>query len=167
MNRKTNIDKILELYPFERMRSEKTLVAHIYKTTETLYDMRPAGTAIVGILSNALESRSCFHRLAYDEMWHVYGGDPFFLYELSEDGILTSHLMGNNPLNGEKSVHTVAGGMFQAAELITGGEYAFYGCTMAPGFTVDCFTEADRASFLKKMPQHTEIITRLTVFKEI
>ena len=39
----------------------------------------PAGTAGVGLFCEDPPSRSLFHRLEFDELWHFYAGDPLRL----------------------------------------------------------------------------------------
>jgi len=44
---------------------------------------------------------SAFHRIASDELWHFYFGDPLIIYEIERNGTLKEHLLGNNPENNE------------------------------------------------------------------
>src|SRR5450631_2048900 len=37
---------------------------------------------------------SAFHRIASDEQWHFYFGDPLLIYEISHAGHLTIHRLG-------------------------------------------------------------------------
>ncbi|MGL5043042.1 MAG: cupin domain-containing protein [Culicoidibacterales bacterium] len=156
------VNAILRQYPFERMRIEKTIVAHTYMTEEILYDGRYAGTAIVGLLSHELESVSFFHKLAYDEIWHAYGGDSFMLYELDAKGGLFEYCLGHDVLAGQKPYHVVKKNVWQAAKLIPGGRYALYGCTMAPGFNVASFMPADQKQLIAEYPSYEELILTLT-----
>jgi len=41
---------------------------------------------MLGLYADSPRSASCFHRLRHDEVWHVYGGDPFMLTLLHPDG---------------------------------------------------------------------------------
>ncbi|HXB92174.1 MAG TPA: cupin domain-containing protein, partial [Puia sp.] len=44
---------------------------------------------------------SAFHRIASDELWHFYFGDPLLIYEIGHSGLLTTHLLGSDPEKGE------------------------------------------------------------------
>ncbi|MDZ7632060.1 MAG: cupin domain-containing protein [Gemmatimonadaceae bacterium] len=90
---------------------------------------------MIGLYCQSPPSQSLFHRLAADEVWHFYRGDPFRLVLLYPDGTSRDVLMGNDPLNGEQVQFVVPAGVWQAGHLTAGGRYALFGCTMAPGFT--------------------------------
>lgn len=105
---------------------------------------------------------SAFHRIRSDEQWHFYYGDPLVVYEITPLGIITEHLLYNDP-GGEGSLTCVikAGNWF-ASCLGQGGEYALAGCTVAPGFDFADFELANRTDLLHSYPHHASLITRLT-----
>ena len=126
---------ILKHFEFDRLPVEGTLFKSTYRSAREILDGIPAGTAMIGMYCNNPLSVSCFHRLLYDEIWHVYGGDPFELILLHPGGSSEKILMGCNPLHGEKVQLVVPANTWQAGSLVPGGRYALFGCTMAPGFT--------------------------------
>jgi predicted cupin superfamily sugar epimerase len=58
---------------------------------------------------------------------------------LHPDGSDEEVVMGTDVLAGRTVQHVVPAGVWQAGELVSGGTWALYCCTMAPGFTPDCF----------------------------
>ena len=63
----------------------------------------PAGTAGVGLFCDDPPSRSLFHRLAFDEVWHFYAGDPLRLVLLHPDGSDEEVVLGGDVLAGGAS----------------------------------------------------------------
>jgi uncharacterized protein len=105
---------------------------------------------------------SAFHRIASDECWHFYFGDPLLIYEIGHTGGLTLHRLGNDPEKGE-SFHTVirAGSWF-ASVPAEGSDYSLVGCTVSPGFDFAEFELADRQVLTQQYPEHGELIRGLT-----
>jgi predicted cupin superfamily sugar epimerase len=79
------------------------------------------------------DSVSRWHRVASDEVWHLYEGGPLELLELSPDGRdLARHTLGPMGSGAGAPVCTIRAGMWQAARPL--GAYVLVGCTVAPGF---------------------------------
>ena len=154
---------VLRHYRFERLPVEGSLYKSTWRAQATSTDGSPAGTAMLGLYAHSPESVSCFHRLAHDEVWHVYGGDPFVLYLLHPDGSSGEVLMGSNPLAGECAQFVVTSGVWQAGCLVPGGRYALFGCTMAPGFTGGCFEAGIADALAQQYPERADVIRRLSV----
>ena len=127
---------------------------------DTFNGHRPAGTAIYFLLEK--DQFSAMHRIASDELWHFYYGDPLIVYDIDEKGALTQHLLGNNPSNNESFQCLVKAGHWFGARLQQGGEYALVGCTVSPGFDFDDFALAHRETLIQQYPQHEALITSLT-----
>ena len=92
---------------------------------------RAALTTIYFLLPEGAVSR--WHRVASDEVWHLYEGGPLELLELDEaGGALRRHRLA--PVGDEHGapVHTISAGAWQAARPL--GGYALVGCTVGPGF---------------------------------
>src|SRR5260221_8243050 len=64
-----------------------------------LQDDRSASTSIYFLL--AAGQFSAFHRIAADEVWHFYFGDPLFVHEINHSGRLVTHRLGTDPGKGE------------------------------------------------------------------
>lgn len=154
---------ILDHYPFERIPVEGTLYISTYRSSEKTIEGKPAGTAIIALYSEAPQSESCFHRLQHDEVWHVYGGDPFQLILLHPDGSSEEILMGCNPLKGEKVQFVIPANTWQAGSIIPGGRYALFGNTMAPGFDGSDFEAGTISNLIEQYPDRADDILRLGV----
>ena len=158
---------LLRQYRFTRLPIEGTLYRETWRANDGDATGAPAGTAMIGCYADTLSSLSRFHRLTRDEVWHAYAGDPFVLHLLHEDGHTSDVVMGTDPLAGQQMQYVVQyvvpAGTWQAGCLLPGGRHALFGCTMAPGFTPDCF-EAGRVDDLTaRYPQAAAIIARLGV----
>ena len=154
---------MIEHYKFDQLPVEGTFYKSTYRSSLKLNSGEPAGTAIIGMYSNLPLSVSCFHKLKSDEVWHVYGGDPFMLVLLHDDGSSEHILMGNQPQSGQKVQYTVPANTWQAGYLIEGGRFALFGCTMAPGFCGKHFLAGTSDELIPLYPDQEEIIKRLSV----
>ncbi|WP_431210348.1 cupin domain-containing protein [Puia sp. P3] len=105
---------------------------------------------------------SAFHRIAADELWHFYYGDPLVVYEISHSGRLVTHRLGADPAKGESFQTVVKAGSWFASEPAQGSEYGLVGCTVAPGFDFADFELAEREGLVQQYPEHGELIRRLT-----
>src|SRR5687768_877259 len=98
---------------------------------------RAALTTIYFLLAGGTASR--WHRVASDEVWHLYEGGPLELLELDGDARhLVRHRLGPVGDGDAAPVCTITAGAWQAARPL--GEYVLVGCTVAPGFDFADFT---------------------------
>jgi predicted cupin superfamily sugar epimerase len=134
---------------------EGTLFAETYRSS--------ASTAIVGLYCDDPPSRSNFHVLTHDEVWHAYAGDPFHLILLHPDGSSEAVVMGRDVRTGHHVQWVVPAGTWQAGELLPGGRYALFGCTMAPGFTPECFAASPAGPLVARWPAREADIRRLAI----
>jgi predicted cupin superfamily sugar epimerase len=93
---------------------------------------RAALTTIYFLLPAGIVSR--WHRVASDEVWHLYEGGP--LEVLSVDPLCSA--LTRHRLEPQAPVCTVAAAHWQAARTL--GDYALIGCTVGPGFDFADFT---------------------------
>lgn len=105
---------------------------------------------------------SALHRIQSDELWHFYAGNPLIIYEINSDGSITEHLLGQNPVAGEKLFIYVKAGSWFGARLQTNEGYALVGCTVSPGFDYTDFELAKREALINQFPMHKELIVSLT-----
>ena len=105
---------------------------------------------------------SAFHRIASDEGWHFYFGDPLLIYEIGHNGLLTTHRLGPDPEKGETFQSVIKAGSWFASIPAPGSEYSLVGCTVSPGFDFTEFEMADRTGLSQQYPQHAELIHSLT-----
>ena len=83
--------RLVEHHRMSPLPVEATWFVSTYRSPAELADGAPVGTAMLGLYAAATEpgevpSRSLFHRLAHDEVWHLYGGHPIRLVLLHPDG---------------------------------------------------------------------------------
>lgn len=93
---------------------------------------RPFLTSIYFLLVAGEVSR--WHRVAADEAWHFYEGDPLELLWLNESGTAcTRRLLGSmEQADDRRPVQVVPAGCWQAAR--PAGAYTLAGCSVGPGF---------------------------------
>jgi uncharacterized protein len=120
------------------------------------------GSAIYMLFTNAPNSFSALHRLKTDEIFHFYLGDPFELLLLYPDGSSQTVVIGQDVLASQQVQFVVPAGVWQGSRLLPGGEYAFFGTTMAPAFSVMDFEAASREELLAQYPHEAERILNLT-----
>ena len=100
-------------------------------TTADPRSARAALTTIYFLLPGGTHSR--WHQVDSDEVWHFYEGDPLELLELDPAGrSLELHRLGPVDGTGQRPVHTIPAGAWQAAR--PRGAYTLLGCTVGPGF---------------------------------
>jgi len=109
---------------------------------------RPASTAIHYFLPPG--TRSSWHRIAFEEVWHHYDGGAIRLHLL---GMASRRLDRSNPQI------VVPAGVWQAAE--AEGEGVLCGCTVAPGFDFADFELGRAEELVAGFPDQGELIRRL------
>ncbi|WP_409471051.1 cupin domain-containing protein [Streptomyces sp. HC307] len=122
-------------------------------------DGRPEGTAIVALLKR--DDYSALHQLPTDEVWHFYLGDPLELLLLAPDGTSRTAVLGPDVLGGQHPQFTVPAGTWMGGRVVEGGAWAFFGCTMAPGFTFEGYEHGDAADLIARYPDRADRIVDL------
>jgi len=121
---------------------------------------RAAGTAIFYLLEPGTFSE--MHRLASDEVFHFYLGDPVEMLQLFPDGTGRTLLLGSDLAAGQLVQTVVPKGVWQGSRLLPGGSVALLGCTVSPGFEYVDYESGDRAALAEKWPAWAEKIAVLT-----
>lgn len=142
---------------------EATFFVSTYRSVAEMQGGGPVGTAMLGLFNDDPPSRALFHRLAHDEIWHFYGGDPLRLVLLYPDGTSAQVVMGPDVLSGHIVQFVIPARVWQAGDLVEGGRWALFGCTMAPGFTGTCFEGGRTTDLLQAYPDREEDIRRLGI----
>lgn len=112
---------------------------------------RAALTTIYFLLPEGEHSR--WHRVASDEVWHLYEGGPLELFQAAADLSTITPIVLGPARSTDGPVHTVPAGCWQAAR--ARGPYALAGCTVGPGFEFADF------SFLRDAPDDLARLTAL------
>jgi uncharacterized protein len=121
---------------------------------------RAAGTAIFYLLEPG--SFSEMHRLASDEIFHFYLGDPVEMLQLVPDGTGRTLILGSDLAAGQLVQTVVPQGVWQGSRLLTGGKLALLGCTVSPGFEYVDYESGDRAALTRTWPEWAEMTRELT-----
>ncbi len=121
---------------------------------------RSFGTAIYYLLTPG--TCSALHRLASDEIFHFYLGDPVRMLQLGPGDEGRTIVLGSKLLEGQVCQVLAPRGVWQGSVLEPGGQFALLGCTVAPGFDYVDYEHGDRATLTKQYPAFAELIRRLT-----
>lgn len=107
---------------------------------------------------------SALHRIASDELWHFYDGDPLEVETIHPDGRHETLHLGRNADRGELFQAVVPAGCWFGAvgALPSRVGYSLVGCTVAPGFDFQDFELGRRAELIRAFPGHRTLIERLT-----
>jgi predicted cupin superfamily sugar epimerase len=162
-------ERLKELLGLKPLPSEGGYYVESYRSSEMLaagavsgraHGTRVLSTAIYYLLTPDTCSR--LHRLASDEIYHFYLGDPVELLQLLPDGTGRVVTLGPNLVKGMVVQAVVPRGTWQGSRLRRGGRYALMGTTMAPGFDpADC-EFGGRHTLLRKYPRFRTSILALT-----
>jgi len=96
--------------------------------------LRSALTTIYFLLIKGQHGR--WHRVASDEVWHFYEGDPLDLYWIDAQDVVHHEVLGTGSSEALPTC-VVPARCWQAARPL--GEYSLLGCTVAPGFDFQDF----------------------------
>ncbi|HTC21738.1 MAG TPA: cupin domain-containing protein [bacterium] len=117
-------------------------------------------TAIYYLLTP--DSVSKMHRLASDEMFHFYLGDPVTWVLLRPEGDAQKMVLGQGLERGQQVQLVIPAGTWFGGYLNEGGSFALMGTTVAPGFEFNDFVLGGREKLLALFPRAAEEIRRLT-----
>ncbi|HVA32754.1 MAG TPA: cupin domain-containing protein [Candidatus Baltobacteraceae bacterium] len=132
--------------------------AETYRSQRAI-DGRSIATAIYFLIT--AESPSRMHRVASDEIWHFYAGDPLEMLQL--DGSAGRLIAIGNDLGAEQQPQVlVPGGVWQGVRVRAGGAYALVGATVSPGFDFADFQLGDRDELSGAYPEWAQTIAALT-----
>jgi predicted cupin superfamily sugar epimerase len=122
----------------------------LISTEDGLTNSRIASTAIYYLVTP--ESFSALHRLPKTEIFHFYGGDPVDMVQITEDGKIDHFTLGSDFMNGQQVQVVVPKGVWQSTKLLSGGNWALMGTTVAPGFDFQDLEIADQDVLIKRYP---------------
>jgi predicted cupin superfamily sugar epimerase len=156
-------EELIAYFGMKPLPVEGTYFANTYTSEDKTPAGGPVGTAGVGLYRSHPRSASTFHALEFDEVWHFYEGDPIRLIELHPKGMVREIILGRDIEAGQLLQHTVYAGVIQAGELVEGGTWGLFACTMSPGFIGTCFRGVTKSELHRSYPQARIIIERLGV----
>jgi predicted cupin superfamily sugar epimerase len=103
---------------------------------------------------------TALHRLASDEVFHFYLGDPVELLTLFGDGTASLRLLGPDIAGGQRPQAVVPAGAWQALRLGAGGRFALLGTTMAPGFDFEDYEAGEPGALGLAYPAFGPLLAR-------
>lgn len=106
------------------------------------------------------ESFSHFHKLTADEIFYFCSGDAIEQIIISPDGKCTKILLGADIFNNESVISVVKAGCWQAAKLVSGGEYALLSATTIPAYVDGCVEHANANEISNLYPLYKEDIMK-------
>ncbi|GAA2006030.1 cupin domain-containing protein [Catenulispora subtropica] len=119
---------------------------------------RPAGSAILMLLTGDAGDFSALHRLPIDEVWHFYRGDALEVLLLHPGGGGEVRRLGD----GDQLIQTVVpAGTWMGARVAPGGAWALFGTTMAPGFVPADYEGGDAEELSRRYPEHEPLVRAL------
>src|SRR5580658_6023211 len=148
----------LEPHPVEGGWYRRTYTSE--RNVELDHGVRAVGTAIYYLLEEGIFSE--MHRVASDEIFHFYFGDPvemLLLYPSGHSSVLT---LGPDLEAGQQPQILVPAGVWQGERLLEGGRLALFGCTVTPGFDFADYESGICAELAAKWPAEAERIRKLT-----
>jgi predicted cupin superfamily sugar epimerase len=160
------LKKTLGLMPLPQ---EGGFYAESYRAAEMLpneylpqryHGARSFATAIYFLLTP--DSFSALHRLASDEIWHFYLGDPVEMLQLYEPASGCIVTLGSDFDRGMRPQVVVPRGVWQGARLLPGGMFALLGATVSPGFEFTDFELGQTDLLLAAFPEFATLIAALT-----
>lgn len=158
------IIKFLRLQPHPK---EGGFFRETYRSVDSLSSLpiryrgnRSASTAIYYLLTP--DTFSAMHRLASDEVFHFYMGNPVEMLQLFPDGHGKIVSLGADLEAGQSPQIMVPAGVWQGSRLAPGGSFALMGTTVAPGFDFADYESGEREKLIEQYPEFTEMIRGLT-----
>jgi predicted cupin superfamily sugar epimerase len=121
---------------------------------------RAASTAIY-FLVTAEEPVTYLHRLASDEIFHLYEGGPLAVLRLFPDRTWDVSRLGLDLGAGERPQLLIPRGTWFGTELTRPASHCLIGCTVAPGFEFEDFELAADAELELQYPAVSAEIRRM------
>lgn len=122
---------------------------------------RAASTAIYFLIT-AHQPATFLHRLASDEVFHLYDGGPLEILRLFPDGTWDVAVLGRDLGAGERPQIVIPAGTWFGTELRAGVSHCLVGCTVAPGFEFADFDLAQGPELEARYPAAADRIRRMS-----
>jgi predicted cupin superfamily sugar epimerase len=115
---------------------------------------RPLGSALYFLV--APEAPVRLHRIANDQLYHYYAGDPLDLVLMLPDGSTAQHVVGGDVLAGQVPQLLIPGGTFHTARVR--GDWFLGGSTEWPGVVPSDVELGDPDALVERFPDVAEQI---------
>jgi uncharacterized protein len=158
----TDAESLIQRWGMQRLQGEGGFFWQAWRSNRSAPDGRPAGTAILFLLTT--EEFSALHRLDTDEVWHFHAGDRVEHVQIDRGGAVRTTFLGSDVLASDEPQVVVPAGTWQGAKLVPENRrgWALLGCTLAPGWDEKACIVPTRAELLTNYPAHTKLIERYT-----
>ena len=103
------------------------------------------------------ECTSALHRIATDEIFHFYLGDPVEMVIVHSNDELEKCTLGSDLKTSQVPQKIVPAGLWQGARLFPGGKFALMGTTVSPGFEYSELEIANKHD-LESLPKHANYL---------
>jgi len=162
-------ERIIKLYNMKPLPDEGGYYVETYRSQEGIEkaclperfgEDRCHSTAIFYLLTP--DTKSFFHRLKSDEIYHFYLGDPVQMVLIHPNGTTKVLFLGQDLQAGQFVQAVVPAGIWMGSMLLEGGKFALMGTTVAPGFEFSDREMGEREMLLDQYPQHEGFIKMLT-----
>ena len=164
------VKKIIKKFDMAPLENEGGYFTETYKSEELILkehlplrykSARCFLTSILYLITP--DSFSSLHKVASDEMFHFYLGDPVVMLNLFEDGKGQEIKLGSNIFSSEQVQYLVPKHTWQGAKLVKGGRFALLGTTVSPGFEYEDFISVKnyKDKILKEYPEFYYLINEL------
>lgn len=145
-----DIERLIRELGLEPHPLEGGWFAETYRSREHAAGGRSLSTAIYYLLT--ADTFSAMHRLAGDEIFHFYAGDPVEMLLLESGGRGRRTVLGPDIAAGQRPQVVVPGGQWQGSRLVSGGAAALMGTTMSPGFDARDYEPGDAEALVRAWP---------------
>lgn len=130
----------------------------VTRASASLFNIYNACTSIYYLLEG--KDYSGFHRIASDEIWYFHKGVPLLIHMIDQAGNYSKQELSDQPTGSLSFM--VEAGLWFAAEIPSGADFALVSCVVAPGFEFAEFEMADKVRLLSQYPQHAAMISKLS-----
>lgn len=117
---------------------------------------RTIGQALYFLVTPA--ARVQCHRIASDQVYHHYAGDPLEVLLVPEDGEGRVAVVGPDLEAGMRPQLLIPARTFHAARVLDGGAFALMGTTSWPGVAEGEFERGDAATLTRLSPRLAEVV---------
>lgn len=168
---KITAERLIEHFGLKPLEAEGGHFKRTYRAEETVKrealpgrygSDKSFGTAIYYLLSADADSFSALHRLASDEIYHFYLGDPVEMLLLERNGKSRRVILGADVLAGQHVQFVVRQRVWQGLRLVAGGRVALLGATMALGYDDADYESGDCGELSRLYPKQAALIRSLT-----
>jgi predicted cupin superfamily sugar epimerase len=150
-------EQIISLLDLKPHPQEGGYFAETYRSAHKAPDgHRALATAIYYMLRRG--QVSAMHRLASDEIFHFYAGDPVEMLLLFAQGASRRVTLGSDLEAGQRPQVMVPAGAWQGSALAGNGTFALLGTTVSPGFDPRDFELGDIEALARDWPTVADAI---------